>query len=41
MVIDGDNKQLKALFAPIISADIFLQNSYPAIVQQTEKLTAL
>lgn len=39
VVIDGDDKQLKALFAPIMSADIFSQNSYPAIVQQTEKLT--
>lgn len=41
IVVDGDDTQLKALFAPIMSADIFLQNSYPAIVQQTEKLTAL
>jgi len=40
-VVDGDDTQLKALFAPIMSADIFLQNSYSAIVQQTEKLTTL
>lgn len=41
VVIDGDDKQLKALFTPIMSADIFSQNSYPAIVQQTDKLTTL
>lgn len=38
VVIDADDRRLKQLFVPILSSDIFTQNSYPAIVAQTDAL---
>jgi bacillithiol biosynthesis cysteine-adding enzyme BshC len=41
VVINGDDANLKKLFVPILSADILEQQSYPAIMQQTDALVAL
>ncbi len=41
VVINGDDRRLKQLFVPVLSADILEQQSYPAIMQQTDALVAL
>lgn len=38
VVINGDDPDLKKLFVPVLSADIFAQKSYPAIMAQTDAL---